>query len=202
MPGEWDREDDRLSSGVPDGVGQVDWDAELAQLLEEHAQGPAVPGPAEGPWGPPAGPALVDWDDDPAWDEAGPLRAGRPRAVRMAALVVAAALILGAVGGSLGVFLHAGALPPLLTSVTSVTRSSTPGVEQVEFSVYNDTAQAVTPTCEVQVVRSGRVIGHATTKAGSALASDGQAAGKVDVDIAGPAFVGSPADARVSCTTA
>ena len=196
MPGEWEREDDRRPA---DGVGQVDWDAELQRLLEEHTRGTGAPVPVE----PPAGRAdLVEpaWPEGDDWEPSSG-RHNRPRVVRMAAVVVAAALILGLVGGTVGIFFHPGPLPPLATLVTSVTPASTPGTEQVAFAVENDADSPVTPTCTVEVLRSGAVIGTTTTKAASALAPGAEDTGKVDVAVAGPAFDGQPSDARVACST-
>ena len=92
---EWEREDDRRPA---DGVSQVDWDAELRHLLEEHERGSGPGVPIEPPAGRGPAPGELPWPDEDAWESSWG-RHSRPRAVRMAAVVVAVALVLGLAGG-------------------------------------------------------------------------------------------------------
>ena len=103
------------------------------------------------------------WEDDRGWgedDEWGEFpRRRRSRVLQLTGVVVAAALVLGSVGGVIGVLLDGHSSVVLPTGDVAVT-PGTVGSRQVRitFEIENPTGSAVTPVCIVTVVYSGRDI--------------------------------------------
>jgi hypothetical protein len=194
MPGEWDTDDERALGAGPHGG--VDWDAELRRLLDDHREGRVPPGVVEEV--PPAplpapGPALP-WEGDDEW-EPGRSRPERPAVVRLAAAVIAGALILGVIGGSLGLFIGAGSAPPLATLVTSVSPAPAGGAERVAFSVANRTDHTLPVLCVVEVFHGPGPVGSRTVRLASPVPGGGEASATVDVPVSGRPFDGGVGDA-------
>jgi hypothetical protein len=191
-------EDRAWQSQMPDH--EVDWDAELAQLLAEAAAGDpwldAPRSPADPPW---HGPAFEVSEDD--WAR----RTGRrrPAAVRLAAALVAASLLLGIVGGTVGLVLNDGPVVQLAATVDTVEPSPSGGqTEQVAFTLGNQsTATAVRPLCSV-IVRDaqGAVVGQSTAQDHRRLKAGAQQRWTMQVPLRTAPFAGRPADARVICS--
>jgi hypothetical protein len=185
-------EDDRAWPGeAPDQ--DVDWDAELAELLRQHA--------GDG-WGGGDGPEDGVEED---WETAGPRRRRRPAAVRVAAAVIAASLLFGVVGGTIGVILDDG--PPAgqeELSATVKTLGPTPATnasERVVFALTNNSPSAVRPLCTVLVFGStGAQIGEATYEARSDLAAGATQRWTMDVPLTGHTFSGGQGHAKPICS--
>lgn len=101
------------------------------------------------------------WGDDDGWGEFP--RRRRSRVLQLTGVVVAAALVLGSVGGVVGVLLDDHSSVVLPTSGATITGKAGPHVVTITFEIENPTGAAVTPVCVVTVVYGGRdVVGPDT----------------------------------------
>lgn len=144
------------------------------------------------------------WEDDRGWgedDEWGEFpRRRRSRVLQLTGVVVAAALVLGSVGGVIGVLLDGHSSVVLPTSDVAVT-PGTVGSRQVRitFEIENPTGAAVTPVCVLTVVYRGRdLVGPAEAHLPS-LAAHGHERLGVEVRTSSSAPRGS--EAKVACQT-
>jgi hypothetical protein len=100
------------------------------------------------------------WEDDPGWgdeDEWGEFpRRRRSRVLQVTGVVVAAALVLGSVGGVVGVLLdgHSVVLPTHDVAVLPADSGS--HVVKITFQIENPTGATVNPVCLVTVAYQGR----------------------------------------------
>ena len=137
----------------------------------------------------------------------------RPRTLRVVGLILAASLLLGAVGTTIGaIFGTAAASPSLTSSVLSVGPVEVPptastrgqhgdpggpvGRELVNYSVTGDGTDAGA-FCAGTVTDGGTTVGQWSEIV--ALRGDGATVRRVSVPIDRAAFAGSPGDASVTC---
>jgi hypothetical protein len=116
---------------------------------------PALAGDDAPPW----------WEDDRGGgdeDEWGEFpRRRRSRVLQLTGVVVAAALVLGSVGGVVGVLLDDHSSMVLPTSDVTVARGDNGShLVRITFKIENPTGAAVTPVCVVTVVYGGRDLGE------------------------------------------
>jgi len=200
MPGEpyGDEDGGAWPNGLPEPPElDVDWDAELAELLRQAADGDG--------WSDTSGSPGDFWADGPPGDDwgPGPSRRRRPPAgVRWAAAIIAASLLIGVVGGTIGVVLDDGPLQQLIgTTVDSVGPApADSSAEQVVVTVSNESTAPMRPLCTVDVFSpDGTELGQRTSEL-PYVPAGGRDHWTVDVPVRGHSFAGVRGDAVPLCS--
>jgi hypothetical protein len=138
------------------------------------------------------------WGDDDGWGEFP--RRRRSRVLQLTGVVVAAALVLGSVGGVVGVLLDNHSSVVLPTSDAVVTSQDAGGpFATITFEIENPTGSAVAPVCVVTVVYHGRDVVGPVEGSLTSLPAHARDMPVVRVPTASSPPDGSPA--RVACQT-
>ncbi len=137
------------------------------------------------------------WGDDDGWDEFP--RRRRSRVLQLTGVVVAAALVLGSVGGVVGVLLDDHSSVVLPTSGAVVTSHDAGRHLTITFEVENPTGSAVTPVCVVTVVYHGQDVVGPVEGSLTSLPAHARAMPVVRVPTSSSLPDGSTA--RVACQT-
>lgn len=109
---------------------------------------------------------LEGWPNEWEPDHGSPRRRHSP-AVRVLGLVIAASLVLGTVGTTIGLVLGGSSGPGLRTRVLSV--RATTGTAVVTFEVSNPGDDPVEARCVLRVLQGGDVTGVATVQSSSPI---------------------------------